>query len=328
MRAQVIRQFGGPEVFELTDKPVPQPGDGEVLVEVRASGVNPVDYKIRQKGPAIAPPLPATLGVDAAGVVSAVGPHVTRFSVGDSVYGCMGGVGTFQGTLAEYVVADERLLALLPPSLSFREAAALPLVTITAWEGLFEKAAIQPGEQLLVLGATGGVGHAVVQLARQAGVEVYGTVSSPEKAELARELGCRDVVNYRTGSVEAFAAESTSGHGFPVVFDATGVKDLSTALAVLGNYGRAVTIVSRYSQDLSPMHDKSLSMHVVYMLLPLLTGHGRERHGGIIEELTRLVGRGEVRPVVDERHFSLEDAAEAHRYLEDRQNLGKVIVEP
>jgi NADPH2:quinone reductase len=190
MRAQVLTRHGGPEGFELREVPKPVPIAGTVLVRIAATSVNPVDLKIREGLP-IAPELPAILGADLAGTVEAVGDGVDAFAPGDEVYGCAGGVKGLGGTLAEYIVADARLLARKPARLSMREAAALPLVAITAWQAL-DRAALASGEQILVHGGVGGVGHLAVQLAKARGARVATTVSSGDAARVARELGADD----------------------------------------------------------------------------------------------------------------------------------------
>src|ERR1700744_365489 len=163
MRAVVLDQFGGP--FALRDLPVPEPGPGEVLVRVVASGVNPLDTKIRAGAAAHAQvSVPAILGLDLAGVVTETGPGQSRFRAGDEVYGLAGGVGEGPGSLAEYAAVDADLLAVKPARLSFRQAAALPLSAIPAWEGLVDRAAAGPGQTVLVHGGAGGVGHVAVQL--------------------------------------------------------------------------------------------------------------------------------------------------------------------
>jgi len=172
MRAQIIDAFGEPDVFRMATLPDPQPGPGEVVVALAATTVNPVDYKIRRHGPSIAPALPAVLGCDVAGTVVAVGADVTAFKVGDEVYGCAGGVaGVSGGSYAEHIAADARLLARKPATLSLREAAALPLVTITAWEGL-DRAGVGAGTTVLIHGGAGGVGHVAIQLAKARGATV------------------------------------------------------------------------------------------------------------------------------------------------------------
>lgn len=168
MRAVVLEQFGGP--LTLSELATPAAGPGQVLVRVAASGVNPLDTKIRAGKAAHARSrLPAVLGVDLAGVVEAVGPEVTGFTPGDEVYGLTGGVGELQGSLAEYAAVDARLLAHKPVSLSPREAAALPLTVITAWEGLVDRAQVKTGQRVLVHGGAGGIGHVAIQIARARG---------------------------------------------------------------------------------------------------------------------------------------------------------------
>lgn len=326
MRAQVIKSFGGPEVLEGADIPRPVAGPGQVLVRVAASSVNPVDTKIRRKGGAYSGSLPVVLGADAAGVVEALGAGVTGFAVGDAVYGSVGGVRGLQGTLAEYVAADARLLAHAPRSLPLADAAALPLVAITAWEGLVEEARVQRGESVLVLGGTGGVGHVAVQLARELGAVVTAAVSSDDKAQLARELGATHVVDYRKERVEDYVARITNGRGFDVVFDATGGSDPSAAFAAARVRGRVVTIVTAFTADLTPMHMKGLSLHAVFMLIPMLHDSGREAHGAILREVARLVDAGRLRPVIDSR-FPLARSAEAHARLESGKAVGKIVVD-
>ncbi len=326
MRAQVIKSFGGPEVLEGADIPRPVAGPGQVLVRVAASSVNPVDTKIRRKGGAYSGSLPVVLGADAAGVVEALGAGVTGFAVGDAVYGSVGGVRGLQGTLAEYVAADARLLAHAPRSLPLADAAALPLVAITAWEGLVEEARVQRGESVLVLGGTGGVGHVAVQLARELGAVVTAAVSSDDKAQLARELGATHVVDYRKERVEDYVARITNGRGFDVVFDATGGSDPSAAFAAARVRGRVVTIVTAFTADLTPMHMKGLSLHAVFMLIPMLHDSGREAHGAILREVARLVDADRLRPVIDSR-FPLARAAEAHARIESGKAVGKIVVD-
>jgi NADPH2:quinone reductase len=169
MKAQIIRAFGGPELFEEADLPDPEAGAGEILVRLHAASVNPVDYKVRAAGPpGIAPALPAVLGCDMAGEVVALGAGVTDFKIGDAVYGCVGGVEGLPGAYAELFAADARLLAHKPKSLDMREAAALPLVTITAWEGLFQRANLRAGWRILVHGGAGGAASLInAQIARR-----------------------------------------------------------------------------------------------------------------------------------------------------------------
>ena len=326
MKAQTIEDFGPPDVFRMAELPDPTAGPGQVVVKVAATSVNPVDYKSRSAKRPISPDLPAVLGCDLAGSVVALGEGVTDFKAGDEVYGCAGGVRGMNGAYAELIATDPRLLAPKPAGLTMREAAALPLVTITAWEGLFDRAKAAAGQSVLIHGGAGGVGHIAVQLAKAKGARVFTTVSSPEKAEIARSLGADDTINYREESVADYVARLTGGEGFDVVYDATGGSAIATSFEAARVNGQVVTIVSTYQADLTPMHMKGLSLHVVFMLIPMLHNRGRERHGQILREAGQLVAAGKLRPRLDPSDFTLEGMADAHRHLESGQAVGKVVV--
>lgn len=328
MRAMIIRGFGGPERFEMAELPDPVAGPGQVLVRQQATSVNPVDYKVRRNGPPFAPELPAVLGCDVAGTVEVVGEGVDAFASGDEVYGCGGGVRGMGGAYAELIATDAALLARKPKSLDWRQAAALPLVTITAWEGL-ERAGVGEGTSVLIHGGTGGVGHVAIQLAKQHGAMVAATVSSPEKARLARELGADATVSYRDTPVDAYVAQLTGGKGFDVVFDATGGSDIANSFAAARLNGQVVTIVSQYTADLAPMHVKGLSLHVVFMLIPMIhgLGAGRAAQGAVMAEAATLADAGKLRPLLDSRRFTLAELADAHRHAESGATVGKVIID-
>lgn len=328
MKAIVIQQFGKPEAFRLAEVPTPQPIPGHLLIRVVATSINPVDMKIREGVVAdIAPTFPAILHGDVAGVVEAVGKGVTRFQVGDEVYGCVGGVKGSPGTLAEYVLADADLVAYKPKALTFTEAAALPLVSITAWEGLIDRAQIQPNQKVLVYGSTGGVGHIGMQLAKWAGARVHALVSSDEKAELARQLGADVTINYRQTPVEEFVAEHTNGKGFDVVFDTVGNDNLQNAFKAAKLNGTVVSLVSLSQQDLTLLHAKGLTLHLVYMLLPLLFGENRVYHGEILSRVAQLVDEGRLRPYLDAKTFSFSEIEAAHIHADSGSAVGKVVLE-
>ncbi|WP_306591270.1 zinc-dependent alcohol dehydrogenase family protein [Geothrix sp. 21YS21S-4] len=324
MRAQVLTEFGGPERLELRDVPRPEVRPGTVLVRIAAAAVNQVDLKIREGLP-IGPALPAILGADLAGTVEAVGDGVTDLRPGDEVYGCAGGVRGHGGTLAEWIVADARLVAPKPQSLSMRDAAALPLVAITAWEAL-ERAQVSARDHVLVHGGAGGVGHVGVQLAKARGARVAATVGA-EDADVVRELGADEAVLFREEAVADYVGRLTQGRGFDVVFDTIGGPNLAPSFAAAASGGRVATTNARTTADLSPLHAKALSLHVVFMLLPMLEGPGREAHGRILREVAALVDAGRLRPLVDPARFTLETAPDAHRHLASGAARGKVVVE-
>jgi len=328
MAAWTINDFGGPEVFERQEQSVPEIDAREVLVRVHATSVNPVDYKIRRgdaKG--LCPSWPATLHGDVAGTVVAVGDEVTAFEKGDEVYGCAGGyVGAPHGALADYMPCDARLLAPMPQSLSFREAAALPLVTLTGWEALIDKADVEEGEHVLVHGATGGVGHVGVQLAADRGCTVTTTASSRRKLEIGRDLGADHLVNYTEEPVTDYVERLTDGTGFDVVFDTVAGENFHRSVEAARIDGAVATVNPQTNLDLRPAYNKALTLHLVLMLTPIVQGVGRAHHGEILRRVARLVDEGRLRPLVDDRSFTFDEIGDAHAYAEAKKQIGKVAV--
>lgn len=327
MKAQIISQFGNPEVFKLAEVSKPALKPGHVLIKVSATSVNQIDCKIRSgMVPAIAPEFPAVLQGDVAGVIAAVSPEVSAFQIGDEVYGCVGGLRGSGGALAEWMLADARLLAKKPQSLSMLEAAALPLVSITAWDALFNKAQLSKDKKILIHGGVGGVGHIAVQLAKWCGAQVSATVLNESDFHLARQLGADEVINAKTETPEQYVQRLTHGKGFDVVFDTVGGPNLDRSLAAAAMNGAVVTTAARSTHDLTPMHNKALSLHVVFMLLPLLVNEGREQHGKILNNIAKVVDQKKLTPLIDPHQFTLETAPEAHALLESGKAFGKVVI--
>ena len=328
MKASVINRFGQPTVFETVDLPTPTVLPNHVLIRVAATSINPVDTKIREGAVGdIAPNFPAILHGDVAGTIAAIGDDVTGFKVGDEIYGCAGGVKGTGGALSEYMLADAALIAHKPRSLTMAQAAALPLVSVTAWEGLIDRAQVQPQQKALVYGGTGGVGHIGLQLAKWAGATVYATVSSEEKAAIARSLGADVTINYCQTPVEEFVAEHTDGQGFDVVFDTVGNDNLQNAFKAARLNGTVVSLVSLSQQDLTQLHAKGLTLHLVYMLLPMLSGINRSSYGDILKKVAQLVDEKQIQPLIDAHSFSFADVAAAHAYAESGKAVGKVVLE-
>lgn len=327
MKAQVINKFGEPSVFEITEIPKPKVVAGHVVIHVRATSVNPIDTKVHAGFvPAVAPEFPAVLHGDVAGVVAEVGEGVTEFKVGDEVYGCAGGFKGTGGALAEFMLADVKLLAHKPKNITMAQAAALPLVTITAWESLYNRANVQKDQTVLVHGATGGVGHIGIQLAKLAGAKVFTTGSSDEKLSIGKRLGADKVINYREQSVEEYVKENTDGKGFDVVFDTVGGDNLNRSFEAAATYGTVVAIAARSTHDLSPLHAKALSLHITFMLLKVINKDQRQEYGEILKEVTKLVEAGKLVPLVDEKIFNFDQVNEAHSYLESNKAVGKVVL--
>jgi len=328
MKAMVINQFGGSHVFTATEVETPQVQAGHLVIKVAATSINTVDTMIRQMGTdlgALAPELPAILGMDFAGTVVAVGEGVTQFNQGDEVYGCAGGLGELPGALAEFILADANLVAHKPKNLSMVEAAALPLVGITAYEGL-QRANIGAQQKVLVHGGSGGVGHIALQLAKYFGAEVYATGGGDKQLALIEQLGATGI-NYKTETVGDYVAKHTSNAGFDLVFDSVGGANMANSFEAAALNGQVASTVSMVEMDLSTAHFKGLSLHVVFMLIPMLHKFRRAEHGQILSQLAELVEQGALRPVVDDNQFSLEQVGLAHERLASGQAMGKVVVE-
>ncbi|MHC8334408.1 zinc-dependent alcohol dehydrogenase family protein [Pseudomonas sp. LB3P25] len=304
----------------------PEPGVNQVLVRIVASGVNPIDHKIRTGNALYAmPELPAILGTDMAGVIEAVGTNVKRLSVGDEVYGLVGGVRGLQGSLAEYVAVDSDLVAVKPKNLSFREAGAMPLVFLTAWEGLVDRAKIKAGQKVLVHGGAGGVGHMAVQIARAFGADVFATVSQ-EKSSIVEGYGAT-AIDYQNVSVEQYVKQHTSDEGFDVIYDTVGGKSLDDSFAAIRHYGHIASCAAFKTHNLATGSLRGSTLSGIFVLLPMLTGNGRVHHRNILAEATRLVEQGKVKPLLDPQRYTLNEAQQAHDAVEQGTATGKVVID-
>lgn len=323
MKAAVLENYGAP--FRITDVALPAPRAGQVLVRIMASGVNPLDLKIRAGAAEHARhALPAILGIDLAGVVDAVGPGVTTFRVGDEVYGMTGGVGGVQGSLAEYAAVDADLLALKPSHFTMREAASLPLVFITAWEGLVDRAHMSAGQTVLVQGGAGGVGSIAIQIARAFNATVFAT-GAASRASVIEQLGATPI-DHTKMQVEDYVAAFTSSRGFDVVYDTAGGASLDASFKAISRFGHVVSALGWGTHALAPLSFRAGTYSGVFTLLPLLTGEGKAHHGEILREATRLAEVGMIKPLVEPRDFGLKDIEAAHALIESRQAQGKVVV--
>lgn len=325
MQALVLDTFAAP--MTIASLPVPQAGPGQVLVRIAASGVNPLDTKIAAgAAPHARPRLPAILGVDLAGTVAAVGDGVTQFSVGERVYGMAGGIGGIAGSLAEYGVFEAALLAPVPPALDLRAAAALPLVFITAWEGLVDRAHVKAGDTVLVHGGAGGVGHMAVQLAVSAGAKVFATGSAASRGAI-EALGAR-FIDYAASTVDDYVAEHTGGAGFDIVYDTVGGATLEASFKAARIYGgHVVSCLGWGTFALSPLTARAASYSGVFTLLPLLSGKDHARHGAILRAANRLIETGQLQVRLDPRRYTLATAQEAHTAQMDGSARGKLVVD-
>jgi NADPH:quinone reductase-like Zn-dependent oxidoreductase len=270
--------------------------------------------------------LPTVLELDLAGTVEMVGADASGFAPGDEVYGLTGGVGDLQGSLAERAAVDARLLAPKPKALTMRQAAALPLAVITAWEGLVDRAAVRAGQRVLVHGGAGGVGSAAVQIARARGADVYAT-GSPRSLQAIAELGATPI-DYTSVAVDAYVEQHTGGEGFDIVVDTVGGATLDASFRAVRTYtGHVVSALGWGTHSLAPLSFRGATYSGVFTLLPMLTGRGRERHGRILRDVAALVDARKLTPRLDPRRFTLDDVTEAHAAVAAGATDGKVVVD-
>jgi NADPH2:quinone reductase len=324
MIAAITQAPGGPIRLCSIDRP--DAGTGQVLVRIHASGVNPLDTKIYAgAAPHARHPLPAILGLDLAGVVEAVGSGVERFRPGDEVYGMTGGVGGHPGTLAQFAAVDADLLAIKPTNLSMRESAALPLVFITAWEGLVDRAAVRANQTVLVHGGAGGIGHIAIQLANTLGAKVFATGAERQRGQI-EGLGAT-FIDYSSERVTDYVDRLTGSVGFDVIFDTVGGATLDASFEAVRRFGHVVSALGWGTHALAPLSFRAATYSGIFTLLPLLTNLGRAHHGEILSQASRLVEAGRVRPYLDSRRFTLDSVGEAYEALTNRTARGKLVVD-
>lgn len=325
MNAVVLNTYGSPLLNTEIARPVA--GANQVLVRIHASGLNPLDAKIRagKAGHAQAQ-LPAVLGIDMAGVVEAVGPGVSTFKIGDEVYGMTGGVGSVQGSLAQFAAVDADLLAHKPGNLGMRESAALPLIFITAWEGLVDRAHIRAGQKVLVHGGAGGVGHIAVQIAVAFGADVYAT-GSAEQHDIISGYGAT-FIDYRTSTVEQYVQQYTDGEGFDIVYDTVGGATLDASFVAARRYhGHVVSCLGWGTHALAPLSFRAATYSGVFTLMPLLSGKERAHHGVIMQEASKLIEAGKISVQVDPRRFAFDQVDAAYDVIDAGGARGKLVID-
>lgn len=326
MKAMILKLFASELLY--SDVENPKPGAGQVLLEVRAVAVNPLDLKIKAGQAAHAEvKTPAILGLDVAGVVLGVSPDVTRFKTGDEVFGLIGGVGALQGGLAELLAVDADLLAKKPKNISMREAASIPLTFITAWEGLVDRARIDSSKTVLIHGGAGGVGSAAIQIAKSFKAKKIIATGSPNHAGQIEKLGAIPI-DYKSTPVAEYVDQYSGGEGFDIVYDTVGGKTLDASFEAVRRYhGHVVSCLGWGEHKLAPLSFRSATYSGVFTLYPLLSGKGRKHHGEIMEQARILIEEGKVVASVDPKSFTLSQANEAQDYLASGLGKGKVVID-
>lgn len=317
------------EVLQLVETPEPEiTTPTQIKVQLRAAGVNPIDTKLRGRGVFYADAYPAILGCDGAGIVTATGRDTKRFRPGDAVWFCHGGLGGAPGNYAEFTVLDESEAEAKPAALGFEEAAALPLVLITAWEALFDRARLVENQTVLVHAGAGGVGHVAIQLAKSAGARVATTVSTPEKQAVVQQLGADKIILYRDHDFVDAIMEWTGGHGVDVILDSLGGETFRKSLSAASVYGQVVTLLDPGNDvDWKEARNRNLGIYFTLMLTPMLQNlrEARRHQGTILARCAALIADGKLKPLVS-HVLPLEDAARAHQLIEAGHVQGKIVL--
>jgi NADPH2:quinone reductase len=326
MKAIVMHATGDADVLQCAEVAIPElPSPHHVRVKLVAAGVNPVDAKLRTRFVYRPEKLPAILGCDGAGIIDEIGNQVGRFKVGDAVYFCNGGIGFDQGCYAEYTVLHEEYCAAAPAHMPFEDAAALPLVYITAWESLFDRIELKAGQTVLIHAAAGGVGHVAVQLAHRAGARIAATVGDSKKAALAQALGAEKLIRYREKDFVGEVLDWTNGRGADAVFDTVGGEIFLRSLNAVRIGGKIASLLSTPLSlaDAQLARLRNLSICYELMLTPQVMNLHEER----IRQRKILENSAvpEIGVLVSHR-FALEKAADAHRLIEAGGIAGKIIL--
>ncbi len=329
MKAIQLSEHGEPELLKVAEIKDPEiKRSTEVKVKLKAAGINPVDTKLRSGDYPIVT-FPAVLGCDGSGIVEACGEDVTRVKEGDEVYFFHGGLASLQGNYAEHKVLDEHFVALKAKSQSFIEAAAAPLVLLTAWEALFERAHLAKGQKVFINAGAGGVGHVAIQLAKYIGAKVCTTVSNKEKADFVKDLGADLIINYKEEDVEQVIMEWTDGKGVDVALDNLGGAEIPKIFPFVRHYGELVTLLLPENNiDWSVARFRNIRFSFEVMLTPLLFDlkEAQKFQTEILEQCAKLLDDGKLKIHVSEV-LPLEEAAGAHQLIEEGHTIGKIVLE-
>jgi len=332
MKAVLMTAAGSPDVLAVYDVDKPElPSPHHMRIKLAAAGVNPLDAKLRAKPGYGLTKLPAILGCDGSGTVEKIGSAVTRFKEGDTVFFNNGGIGYEPGCYAEFTTVHEEYCATIPKNLGLQDAAGLPLVLITAWEALVERANLHAGQTILIHGGTGGVGHIALQLAKHLGAKVAVTVSDDKKEGLAQGLEADKIVRYNEMDFVMDVGEWTNNKGVDVVLDTIGGEVFTRSLDIARIGGKVVTLLSTPMslEDVQKARLRNLSICYELMLTPQVMSNHEERirQRKILERASNLIETGEMGVLVSYA-LPLNEAAEAHRILERGHVLGKIILTP
>lgn len=328
MQALYMTACGGIDVLQPVNLPPPKViNPHEILVRVKAAGINPIDTKLRRNGLFFPDALPAILGLDGAGIVESVGEKVEHFRPGDAVWYCHGGLGDAPGNYAEYHLINQELVQFKPQTIDFIHAAAAPLVLLTAWESLFDRGQLRSEQTVLIHAGAGGVGHVAIQMAKLAGARVITTVSGTQKAEFVQELGADVVVNYRQHNWVQEVLDWTAGQGVDLALDTVGPAVFAASIPAVAHYGNLVTILDPGIVDLKEARMRNLRIGLELMLTPMLRNlpSALAHQGEILRRCSEWIDADKLRIHVSEV-FALEQAGLAHQLIEDGHVQGKLVL--
>jgi NADPH:quinone reductase and related Zn-dependent oxidoreductases len=318
MKSIIVRNYGKPDVMKIEDVPTPEPSGTQLLVKIMAAGVNPVDTYLRTGNHAHAPKLPYTPGKDAAGIVESIGENITKLKSGDRVYTA----DTLTGTYAEYALCEENQLGRLPENVSFEQGAGIWTPYATSYRALFQKAGAKAGETVLIHGASGGVGIAAVQWAKNAGLTVFGTASSAEGQKLAKEQGADHVLDHSDDTHLEQIKDLTGGKGVDIIIEMLANINLQRDFEALAIFGRITVVGNRGSLDFTPRAAMTKDATIYGMSL---FNAPKAAMGDIHRAIFDGLSKDYLKPIVG-HIFELEDAPKAHEAILKNKAFGKIVL--
>ncbi|MEQ1527877.1 MAG: zinc-dependent alcohol dehydrogenase family protein [Methylococcales bacterium] len=328
MKAMLMTAIGDPNVLQLQDIAEPAiKASTHIKVKLHGAGLNPIDTKVRRNGVFYENALPAVLGCDGAGEVVEIGNAVSQFKPGDKVWFCHGGLGQEQGNYAEFNVLDQRWACLMPKTSSYLEAAAAPLVLITAWGALFDRGGLQSGQTVVIHAGAGGVGHVAIQLAKIKGARVITTVTSAQKAEFVKAMGADEVIIVGQQNLADAVNQLTNNKGADLIFDTVGADVFKESIAATAHFGRLITLLDPGALNLGEARMRNLLIGFELMLTPMLRNlpEARDKHVALLKQCAEWIDQGLLKIHVSEQ-LPLRLAAEAHALLETGHTTGKIVL--
>lgn len=322
-----MQKFGGVDVFKAIKTKKQSIDDGLVRIEIAACGINRLDLRIRQgKLPYLVDDFPLVMHGNISGVVTEIGDGVFNLRKGDEVYGFIGGVSKLPGGMQEEVVVPQGYVAKKPKTLSLEDSASLPYSVLLAYLMVFEHTKIRPGQTVMVYDGLSGVGHIATQLAKHMKTRVVTCIKYEKERDEAKTYLADYIINTKKEKVVDYVKKYTGGEGFSVIIDPLGDAHLTTSLEAAATFGTIATNNTNIKCDLSLMNEKSLNLHVVNMVQPMLMDIVENKYQDILSDIALMIDRGDIVPRIDKSIFYFEDVAKAHAYAETEKTMGNVVL--